>query len=401
MFKVIFIDTRGPATLGTYEDKGACRRAWKMLNAGAAIVDSSGAVLEYRGGVTDAAKRKLEGYAEHLRRQAALAPASARPVAPARAKVVEPEEDDEQEPEEPSDDEEEEVDEEPALAPRLPPTVKPVPVAAPPTPAPVLKVGDVVTFPASGPLGRCFAVVRALVGIGALVEFDNLGQPWAVDRDSITRDGEGWVCSTPFPDPPAAEHARAAEAFRAVGELARAAEVTHAHHPTTGEVVQGDDTERLTPATTCARKGCKSAPGLVRSNVRPEWLPFCGADRAAIRERSRSMEGGEAAVIAHMKAGTLPPALRRGPVAKKAPAPKRTAKPVAHREAKPAPVPKPTRASSPASTLATALARVKRCAAVVDALGGVEAAEKLAELVRESGGVAEVAEALTELRRVA
>jgi hypothetical protein len=221
-------------------------------------------------------------------------------------------------------------------------------------------------------------VVRALVGIGALVEFDNHGQPFSVDRDSITRDGEGWTCSTPFPAPPVA--------------APRPAEVTHALHPATGAVVQGDDTERLTPAK-CGAMGCDAAPGIDRSNVRPAWRPFCGACRAVIRERSRSFPGGEEAVIEHMREGTLPPA-RRGPVSKKA-APKRTAKVVAHRD------PKPTRAPSPARTLAAGLERVKRHAAVVDALGGVEAAEQLAAAVRDAGGVAVVVDALTELRSVA
>lgn len=173
----------------------------------------------------------------------------------------------------------------------------------------------------------------------------------------------------------------------------RPAEVTHALDPATGAVVQGDDTERLQPPAAparCGTAGCDHAPGIDRKNVLPAWRPFCGACRVVIRQRSRSMPGGVAAVIAHLRAGTLPPPSARHVAigARGGKSPRR-------------PPPAARRVADPASTLAAGLERVKRHAAVVDALGGVEVAEQLAAVVRDAGGVNVVVEALTELRSVA
>lgn len=353
MYTVIFLDTKGPAKLGTYADKGLCRRAWRTCNAGAAILGPDGALLECKSGTTAAAEKKLTAYAEHLRRQGSMAAETAPARRAAPVAVVDDADEGHDDDERDAEEEDEtlgelaELDDEPAPAPppRLAPTAKPV--AAPPPPV-------------------------------------------------------------------AIEHVRAADSFHAVAALVRdepvavaprPAEVTHALHPAAGAVVQGDDTERLTPAAavTCGTKDCTSAPGIDRSNVRPAWKPFCGACRVVIRQRSRSFKGGEDAVIAHMRAGTLPPpsqqhaafGARGGAGLRQVAAKKAAAKAVARRDLK------PTRAPSPTRTLAAGLERVKRHAAVVDALGGVEAAEQLAAAVRDSGGVNVVVEALTELRSVA
>ena len=187
----------------------------------------------------------------------------------------------------------------------------------------------------------------------------------------------------------------------------RPAEVTHAVAPATGAVVAGDDVERITPAApvTCGAKGCTEAPGTTRSNTNPLLVDFCPRDRKTAHDRSRASSLTLAQVAAHLRAGTLPPpdptrvaSGRKGGLGMKKAAAKRAAKVVAHRDPKPA---KPARAPSPARSLAAGLERVKRHAAVVDALGGVEVAEQLAAVVRDAGGVNVVVEALTELRSVA
>jgi hypothetical protein len=293
MYTVIFVDTKGPTKLGRFEDKGTCRRAWKTFNAGAAILDESGAVLEHRGGITDAAKRKLDAYAEHLRRQGGMAAAAPVPTreAPEVASVE---------------------DEDDAEEPAPPPPPRPAPVAAP------------------------VAVVEP-----------------------------------------------------------RPTEVTHAIHPTTGAVVVGDDAERLVHVAhaMCEAAGCTHPAASSRANTNPMLAGFCREDRKTAHDRSRGTLP-LATVVAHLRAGTLPPPdPKRAALGRKSGAARRQqpAEPVARR------APKPARVQSPAVTLAAGLERVKRNAAVIEALGGVEAAEALAELVRESGGVAEVRDALAGL----
>jgi hypothetical protein len=67
MYAVIFMDRKGAATLGTFDDKGQCRRAWRTITTGAAVVDSAGSVLEYKTGTPDAVKRKLDAHAEWVK----------------------------------------------------------------------------------------------------------------------------------------------------------------------------------------------------------------------------------------------------------------------------------------------------------------------------------------------
>jgi hypothetical protein len=88
---------------------------------------------------------------------------------------------------------------------------------------------------------------------------------------------------------------------------------------------------------------------------------------------------------------------------KAAPAPKAAPKPSKPRVVAPAPQPAPAPASAVThgATLADGLARVQRHASIVASLGGVEAAEHLAALVADAGGVAVVVEALTTLRGLA
>jgi hypothetical protein len=61
----------------------------------------------------------------------------------------------------------------------------------------------------------------------------------------------------------------------------------------------------------------------------------------------------------------------------------------------------PPPVAAPAASLADGLARVQRHAAAIARLGGIDAAEQLAALVADAGGVAEVAAALTTLRSLA
>lgn len=456
MFGVIFIDAKGPATLGvSFEDKGACRRAWKMCNAGAAIIDAAGEVVDEKSGTSDAALRKLKLYAAHLKRQGRL-PQSSEGEQPSRGRPKvervelevedEMEEGEEVDPDDGDDDGDDEAPEaftrvegveqvqamvarddaraaereerwsapaaRPAPAEELRdvnwgapvgpecfrgedyPADGPQPIVPAPAPlAPELKIGHLVTFPAGGVFGGGCAVVQELAGVGGnVVEFFVHGRTFSVARDSITRDADGWTCRVAFPDPPPA----------------RPAEVTPAGAPVTGAVVVGDDTERLAPPAapvTCATKDCDHAPGIDRKNVRPAWRPFCGPCRVIVRQRGRSFPGGESAVMLHLRAGTLPAVdpqraaySSRGGKASRSAVERRPVAP------KPAPAPKPRRDPSPARTLAAGLATARAHAEVVGRLGGLDAARGLAELVEQHGGAAAVREALdavAELGQVA
>lgn len=352
MYAVIFMDRKGAATLGTFDDKGQCRRAWRTITTGAAVVDSAGSVLEYKTGTPDAVKRKLDAHAEWMKREGKLPPAStAAPPEPPRATLrvksleVEVEEDE--------DDDEED--------------------------AHVTKPASQEPAPAQAP------VAPAATEVLAEVKWDSAP---AGPEDFR---GEDYPSAGPQPIVP-----------ERVVTAPSAADVTHAIAPATGAVVRGDDTERLTPASpvTCATKDCGCAPGIARSNVRPEWRPFCGACRVVIRQRGRSFPGGEAAVMEHLRVGTLPPvdakraALgakggRNSRASQKVPRP--TAKP---RKSAAAPAPKPRRPTSPAATLAAGLETARACAEVVARLGGLGPARELAALVEEHGGAAAVREAL-------
>ena len=59
-YMVVFIDTKGPALLGRYDDKGVARRAWTTCTFGAALAQSDGTVLQFKGGTAKQAEtRKL------------------------------------------------------------------------------------------------------------------------------------------------------------------------------------------------------------------------------------------------------------------------------------------------------------------------------------------------------
>lgn len=377
MYAVIFMDRKGAAMLGTFDDKGQCRRAWRTITTGAAVVDSAGSVLEYKTGTPDAAKRKLDAHAEWMKREGKLPPPGSaappeQPRATLRVKSIEV-----------GAEEDEDDDEEDA------PATKPAPAQAP--------------------------VAPAATEVLAEVKWDSAP---AGPEDFR---GEDYPAEGPQPIVPERVVTAPAPAFRlndAMGETARVAferelnrerppEVTHAVAPATGAVVQGDDTERLAPPAaeppvTCAARGCVAHRGEIRSNTDPALAPLCGPHRKLCHDRARTM-GTVAAVAEALVAGTLPSAHEAQVAAGKATAAaKRRAAPGALRDA--APAPKPRREPSPARTLAAGLETARACAEVVARLGGLAAARALAEHVERHGGAAtvlEVLEAVAELGQVA
>lgn len=364
MYAVIFMDRKGAATLGTFDDKGQCRRAWRTITTGAAVVDSAGSVLEYKTGTPDAVKRKLDAHAEWMKREGKLPPAStAAPPEPPRATLrvksleVEVEEDEDEE----------------DVPVTKPASQEPAPAQAPVAPAATEVLAEVKWD--SAPAGP-----EDFRG----EDYPAEGPHPIVPRRIVT-------APRPAAAAEAEEHSRYIDAMAAKS----IAEVTHAIAPATGAVVQGDDTERLAPPAapvTCATKGCDRAPGIARSNVRLTWCPFCGPCRVIIRQRGRAFPGGEDAVMEHLRAGTLPPvdphrsaySARGGKASRGVP----KAAP------KPAPAPKPRRGTSPAATLAAGLETARACAEVVARLGGLGPARELAAVVEEHGGAEAVREAL-------
>lgn len=363
MFRVIFIDTRGPAVLSTCADKGACRRAWKTCNNGAAIVDERGEIVETKGGTTDAAERKLKLFAAHLKRQAKLE----EPAPPRAALRVASVEEDEEE-DEPEDGGDADADEEP-------------------------EEDEATTYTRVDTIEQVDAMVARDDARAAARERGTAPSAADPDDNALGMDtaragGKCESCGVPVPFP--SDFCGPCDQRRAAPAL----DVTHAIAPATGAVVQGDDTERLAPpaaAVTCESKGCDHAPGIARSNVRPEWRPFCGACRVIIRQRGRAFPGGEAAVMEHLRAGTLPPVdAKRAALGAKggrnSRASQSSSRPTRPRKPTPAPAPKPRRAASPAATLAAGLETARACAEVVARLGGIGPARELAAIVEEHGG---------------
>lgn len=68
-YMVVFIDTKGPALLGRYDDKGVARRAWTTCTFGAAIAQSDGTVLQFKGGTAKQAEKRLEAFARQVARE--------------------------------------------------------------------------------------------------------------------------------------------------------------------------------------------------------------------------------------------------------------------------------------------------------------------------------------------
>ena len=68
-FMVVFIDTKGPALLGRYDDKGVARRAWEPCKFGAALAQSDGTVLQFKGGTAKQAEKRLEAFAKQVARE--------------------------------------------------------------------------------------------------------------------------------------------------------------------------------------------------------------------------------------------------------------------------------------------------------------------------------------------
>lgn len=68
-YMVVFIDTKGPALLGRYDDKGVARRAWVHCKAGAAIAEAAGQVLEFKTGTPQKAESKLVSHALKVARE--------------------------------------------------------------------------------------------------------------------------------------------------------------------------------------------------------------------------------------------------------------------------------------------------------------------------------------------
>ncbi len=347
MYAVIFMDRKGAAMLGTFDDKGQCRRAWRTITTGAAVVDSAGSVLEYKTGTPDAAKRKLDAHAEWMKREGKLPPPGSaappeQPRATLRVKSIEV-----------GAEEDEDDDEEDA------PATKPAPAQAPVAPAATEVLAEVKwdsapagpedfrgeDYPAEGP------------------------QPIACPPRYVGGKCEDCGAPVPFPSDTCGPCDQRRQTPADPSPVADAPAI--AAPPPAAPV-------------TCATKGCGRAPGIARSNVRLAWCPFCGPCRVIIRQRGRAFPGGEDAVMEHLRAGTLPPvdphrsaySARGGKASRGVP----KAAP------KPAPAPKPRRGTSPAATLAAGLETARACAEVVSRLGGLGPARELAALVEEHGG---------------
>lgn len=85
-YMVVFIDTKGPALLGRYDDKGVARRAWTTCTFGAAIAQSDGTVLQFKGGTAKQAEKRLEAFARQVARETPSAQEKA-PAEPSAPKV--------------------------------------------------------------------------------------------------------------------------------------------------------------------------------------------------------------------------------------------------------------------------------------------------------------------------
>lgn len=163
-----------------------------------------------------------------------------------------------------------------------------------------------------------------------------------------------------------------------------------------------------TPASTCPRPDCDE-PSANARGCGPAMVPFCRKHRTAamamrVQYRLTDEEAAERC-IANGSASPPPKVSASKPAASKKapaaiPAPKPSKTPAKKAAARPQMAPR-SAAPAPAPSLADGLARVQRHAAVVASLGGAEAAEQLAALVADAGGVAVVVEALTTLRGLA
>lgn len=145
-----------------------------------------------------------------------------------------------------------------------------------------------------------------------------------------------------------------------------------------------------TEHTNCDAKDCKNHRGDTRANSRPALVPFCVDHRIIIRNRSRAFPGGEEAVIAALRDGTLPPPTPLAERSKKGGTTKRkAAKPPAKapRSAK-APRVVDTGEKIPRGAPVDGLALVRRMADVIARLGGIDAAEALADELAQMGGAA-------------
>lgn len=166
--------------------------------------------------------------------------------------------------------------------------------------------------------------------------------------------------------------------------------------PETMTAKKTDDDQAAEAATTCAAKGCTHPAGGARSNTRGDLAPFCIEHRITIRNRARAFPGGAEAVIAHLREGTLPPPtplserVKKGGAASHKGARGRVkvdrievevetdgAPQTVSKKAKPARVPSPAAVND-----AAVVEHVTRALAVVQALGGLARAEKIAAAMR-------------------
>ena len=157
-------------------------------------------------------------------------------------------------------------------------------------------------------------------------------------------------------------------------------------------VIQPTEPTTMTTKTTettetkpCAAKGCDARAGRVREDTNPAVADLCIRDRKRAHDRGRTMEGGVAAAAQALRDGTLPaPDPVRSAMGRKS-GKARAAKAPRPAIAKPAPRPAPEkRAAGPVDGLAL----VRRRAAVVARLGGIDAAEALADELAQIGGAA-------------
>ena len=144
-------------------------------------------------------------------------------------------------------------------------------------------------------------------------------------------------------------------------------------------------TTETTETKPCDATGCTANHGGVKKTTNPILAGFCMVHRKVCHDRGRVTEGGLAAVAKALRDGTLPAPdpvrSARGRKSGKA----RAAKAERPAIAKPAPRPAPEkRAAGPVDGLAL----VRRLSAVVARLGGIDAAEALADELAQMGGAA-------------
>jgi hypothetical protein len=145
-------------------------------------------------------------------------------------------------------------------------------------------------------------------------------------------------------------------------------------------VIQPPRLETTTMTTTnCDAKDCDKPRGGVRSDTNPALAPFCNRHRGEIRDRSHHDKARFAEVAQALREGAITKSERHVRAAQAANA----ARAATATPPKPAPVAVERR---PTVAPTDGLALVRRMAAAITRLGGIDAAEALADELATMGG---------------